>query len=227
MAAPCLRALPSPPAGRRWTSSPFTTCRAHRHQPRCSHTAPRRRREEPYASLLVARLTRYARNLTPAAIRCRSGRHNRALRFAVRQPRRLPRFTPVERRAAALHTSPSPHRGTAASTRFLPASGLGYRHFLLRYTPPSLTTVSHVTGRLCLLPTLAAFSREERENVRGGEREKGWCGILTCGIHVGPTLRDKVSYISHSHPRSHFIVECHAIITTVCSVRRAAEHSSL
>lgn len=31
MAAPCLRALPSPPAGRRWTSSPFTTCRAHRH----------------------------------------------------------------------------------------------------------------------------------------------------------------------------------------------------
>jgi hypothetical protein len=23
-------------------------------------------------------------------------------------------------------------------------------------------------------------------------------------------LRDKVSYISHSHPRSHFIVECQA-----------------
>lgn len=68
-----------------------------------------------------------------------------------------------------------------------------------------------------LLPTRRpAFSREERENVRGGEREKGWCGILTCGIHVGPTLRDKVSYISHSHPRSHFIVECHAIISYGC-----------
>lgn len=133
------------------------------------------------------------------------------------------------------HTSPSPHRGTVAPTSPSPVAvdphlafscrpcGLGYRYF--PFSRVTAATALPATVAPCrrrrrppgLLPTRrSAFPREERENVREGEREKGWCGILTCGIHVGPTLRDKVSYISHSHPRSHFIVECHAIISFGC-----------
>lgn len=124
------------------------------------------------------------------------------------------------------HTSPSPHRGTVAPTSPSPAAPVALATATSpspasppppRCQPPSRHVTAAVAPPPGLLPTRRpAFSREERENVRGGEREKGWCGILTCGIHVGPTLRDKVSYISHSHPRSHFIVECHAIISYGC-----------